>query len=130
MIDRRVVAAAPKPARHYVLAVVRGDLVCCAGQAAVDPASGELVSGVAEHTRQAVANIATSLSDAGSDLAIVLQARVLLRNLADFAVRDHRVAEAFGPVRPAQSTVPPTGFREGLEVAIDVIAPVRSEQGG
>ena len=55
---------------------------------------------------------------------------VFPRNLADFTVIDHAFAEAFGPARPARTTVPCTGFRAGLEVEIDLIAAVRSEQGG
>ena len=125
-----MVAGATKPARHYVHAVVGGGIVSCAGQAGLDTASGELVRSVEEQTRRAVANIATILSDAGSYMSLVLQARVFPRNLADFAVIDHVFAEAFGPVRPARTRVPCTGFREGLEVEIDLIAAVCSEQGG
>ena len=129
MIDRRMVDGAPKPAGHYVHAIVQEGLVHCAGQAGVDPASGKLVSGVEEQTLPATANLATILADVGSDLSVVLHARVFLRNAADFAVMDRLFAEAFGTVRPARTTVPCFGFREELDLEIDVIAAVRSDQG-
>jgi 2-iminobutanoate/2-iminopropanoate deaminase len=106
---------------------VHGGLVYCAGQAGVDPSSGRLVDGVEAQTRQALANVAIILSDGKSDLSLVLQARVFLRNAADFASVDRAFGEAFGARRPARTPVPCTDFREGLDVEIDVIAAVRAE---
>jgi len=127
MIDRRIVGGAPKPAGHYSHAVVHGGLVYCAGQAGIDPSTGRLVDGVEAQTRQALANLAAILKDANSDLSLVLQARVFLRNASDFAVMDRGFGEVFGPTRPARTTVPCTGFREGLDVEIDVIAAVQAD---
>jgi 2-iminobutanoate/2-iminopropanoate deaminase len=123
-IDRRMVAGAPPAGGCYSHAVVHGGLVYCAGQTGVDPATGELRDGIEDQTRQALTNLALVLSGVGSDLTGVLQARVFLHDMGDFAAMDAVFRELFDADRPARTTVPCIGFPESLRVEIDVIAAV------
>lgn len=126
-IDRRIVPSAPPPGGCYSHAVVHNGLVYCAGQVGVDPATGEFRSGAAEQTRQALENLATVLKGVGSDLSLVLSARVFLRNFDDFSTMDGVFTEFFDSHRPARTTIPCSDFPEHLAVEIDVIAALESE---
>jgi 2-iminobutanoate/2-iminopropanoate deaminase len=77
---------------------------------------------VEEQTRQAIENLATVLGDVGASLSDVIQARVFVRDYANFAVMNAVFEEFFGEHRPARTTIPCSGFPQGLEVEIDVIA--------
>jgi 2-iminobutanoate/2-iminopropanoate deaminase len=121
-IERKIVAGAPAPGGCYSHVVVHGGLAYCAGQTGVDPDTRELREGVEEQTRQAIENLATVLGDVGASLSDVIQARVFVRDYANFAVMNAVFEEFFGEHRPARTTIPCSGFPQGLEVEIDVIA--------
>ena len=61
--------SAPASAGPYSPAVRAGDWLALAGQVGIDPASGKLAEGgVADQTRQAMANVAAVLGDCGASL--------------------------------------------------------------
>jgi 2-iminobutanoate/2-iminopropanoate deaminase len=64
------------------------------------------------------------LNDAGGNLSRVIQARVFLRDFANFAAMDAVFRDFFSEHRPARTTIPATGFPHGLEVEIDVVAAI------
>jgi len=113
---------APKAIGPYSQAIVAGELIFCAGQGAIDPATGEdRKGGVAAETERTLDNIAAVLSAAGSDLAHVVKTTVFLIDMADFAAMNEVYAKRFGTHRPARSTVGvaalPRGFRVEIECA-------------
>jgi 2-iminobutanoate/2-iminopropanoate deaminase len=117
-----VVSGLRPPAGAYSHVVVRGGLAYCSGQLGVDPATGQVVPGVAGQTRQALSNLGTILAAARTSLEMVIKANVFIRDADMFAEMDEAYAEVFGSARPARTTVPGVKFREGVDVEIDLIA--------
>jgi 2-iminobutanoate/2-iminopropanoate deaminase len=115
---------APAPVGPYSQAIVAGDLVFCAGQIALDPASGELVGAgdVRAQTRRVLDNLAAVLVASDSSLDRVTKTTVFLTDLADFAAMNEVYGERFGSHRPARSTVPVGGLPRGAKVEIECIA--------
>ena len=114
---------APKALGPYSQAIVAGELVFCAGQVALDPKTGEIVSGdIKEQTRRVLDNLAAVLEASGSGLDRVTKTTVFLTDLAEFAAMNEAYAERFGAHRPARSTVPVSGLPRGARVEIECIA--------
>ncbi|WP_308797536.1 RidA family protein [Agromyces silvae] len=97
--------AAPPPGGYYAHAVARGAVVMTAGQVGLDPVTGRVPEGVGDQTKQALANIAAVLAEAGLGLEDVLKTTCFLADLDDFPVFDAAYREVFGEHRPARSTV-------------------------
>jgi reactive intermediate/imine deaminase len=75
----------PKPAGPYSPAVAYGQLVFVSGQAAKDPATGQLVGNdIESQTEQVLKNIAVLLEAAGSSLDDVLRCGVFLKDITEF----------------------------------------------
>lgn len=114
---------APTAIGPYSQAVSRGDLVLTSGQIAIDPATGELVSGGFDaEARQVFRNLGAVLEASGCGFRDVLKATVYLADMTDFPVLNGIYAEAFGEHKPARSTVAVTALPKGARVEIDLIA--------
>lgn len=115
---------APRAIGPYSQAIATGDLVFCAGQVALDPASGTAVGAadVGAETDRVLANLAAVLEAAGSDLAHVVKTTVFLIDMADFTTMNEVYARHFGEHRPARSTVAVAGLPRGLRVEIECVA--------
>jgi len=115
---------APAPVGPYSQAVVAGDFVFCAGQIALDPATGELVgkTDVGAQTRRVLDNLSAVLMEAESSLDHVTKTTVFLVDMSDFAAMNEAYAERFGGHRPARSTVPVGALPRGAKVEIECIA--------
>ncbi len=115
--------AAPKAIGPYSQAIIAGDVVYCSGQVALDPATGEPVTGdVRVQTARVLDNLAAVLAAAGSDLAHVLKTTVYLIDFGDFATMNEVYASRFGDHRPARATVGVASLPKGLQVEIDCVA--------
>lgn len=117
---------APKAIGPYSQAVAAGGMVYCAGQVALDPASGEPVTGdVRVQTARVLDNLAAVLAAAGSGLAQVVKTTVYLTDFDDFAAMNEVYAERFGTHRPARATVGVARLPKGFRVEIDCVATTR-----
>src|ERR1044072_9862655 len=110
--------SAPSSAGPSSPAVRAGDWLPPAGQGGIDPGTGKLADGgVAEQTRQAMANVAAVLGDCGASLGDVAKTTVFLVDMGDFPVMNEVYAEALAGHRPARAAVavggPPAGARGG-----------------
>jgi len=115
--------SAPPPAGPYSVAVRAGDWLVCAGQIALDPATGALIDGdAAAQTRQVLANLAAALADCGAGLSDVAKTTVFVTDLADWVAINGAYAEAFGDHRPARSTVQVAALPAGAKVEIEAWA--------
>lgn len=116
-------SGAPAAIGPYSQAIAHGDLVFCAGQIALHPATGQLVGETTrEQTRQVLRNLAAVLAAAGSDLAHVMKTTVFLTEMTDFAEMNAEYAAAFGEHKPARSTVPCATLPRGAKVEIECVA--------
>jgi len=114
---------APAPVGPYNLAVRAGDLLFCAGQIPLDPATGQLVPGdIRAQTERVLENIRLILEDAGLSFQNVVKSTVFMTNLADFAVMNGVYATFFPADAPARSTVQVAALPRGAAVEIEVIA--------
>ena len=122
-------AGAPKAIGPYSQAVISNGFLFTAGQVALDPAKGELVTGgIAEQTTQALENLRAILTEAGADFSQVVKTTVFLVDMADFTAMNEVYGRAFGTHRPARSTVAVAALPRGARVEIEVIAMVNSER--
>jgi len=116
-------AAAPRPIGPYSQAVVAGDLVFCAGQIGLDPATGRLVAGGAHaEAERACENLRAVLAAAELTLAAVVKTTVYLVDLADGPAVGEVYARHFPAPHPARATVQVAGLPAGARVEIDAIA--------
>jgi len=114
---------APKAIGPYSQAVAAGELIFCAGQVALDPASGESVAGdVRAQTERVLENLGAVLAAAGSDLRHVVKTTVYLTDFNDFAAMNEVYAARFGDHRPARATVGVSALPKGLRVEIECVA--------
>jgi len=125
MMQLRTIATdgAPKAIGPYSQAVAAGELIFCAGQVALDPASGESVTGdVRAQTERVLENLTAVLAAAGSDLRHVVKTTVYLTDFNDFAAMNEVYAARFGDHRPARATVGVSALPKGLRVEIECVA--------
>ena len=114
---------APKAIGPYSQGIVAGDLVFCAGQVALDPKSGEVVSGeIREQARRVLDNLAAVLDAAGAGMDRVVKTTVFLTDFAEFGAMNEVYAERFGAHRPARSTVQVSFLPRGARIEIECIA--------
>lgn len=107
----------------YNHAVRIGDLLFCAGQIPIDPATGNLVSGeIKAQTDRVLQNIKVILSDQGLSFANVVKSTVFMVNLADFAAMNEIYGQYFTADFPARSTIQVAALPRGAQVEIEVIA--------
>ena len=107
----------------YNHAVRIGDLLFCAGQIPLDPASGNMVTGdIKAQTHQVLQNVKTILADQNLTCSNVVKSTVFMTNLADFAAMNEVYAQHFTSDFPARSTVQVAALPRGASVEIEVIA--------
>ena len=115
---------APRPAGPYSQGIVANGFLYVAGQVPIDPATGKLVEGtITEQTTRVLDNVTAILEAAGATRADVVQARVFLRSIDDFAEMNAVYATYFAEEPPARTTIE-AGLRAGVNVEIDVVAVV------
>jgi 2-iminobutanoate/2-iminopropanoate deaminase len=116
-------AKSPAAAGPYNHAVRIGDLMFCAGQIPIDPATGNLISGdIKVQTGRVLQNVKAILDDQKLTFASVVKSTVFLTDLADFAGMNEIYAKYFTGDFPARSTVQVAALPKGANVEIEVVA--------
>jgi 2-iminobutanoate/2-iminopropanoate deaminase len=116
-------SGSPPAVGPYNHAVRVGDLLFCAGQIPVDPATGNLVDGdIRVQTERVLKNIAVILEDQGLGFEDVVKSTVFLTDLNDFAAMNEVYGQFFRRDHPARSTVQVAALPKGARVEIEVIA--------
>jgi len=114
--------SAPRAIGPYSQAVKVGSTVYMSGQIALDPTTGELVEGGIEaETRRVFDNLTAVAQAAGGDLSSVVKFTIYLRELSQFLVVNHIMAEYIEPPFPARATVGVAALPRGASVEIDGI---------
>jgi 2-iminobutanoate/2-iminopropanoate deaminase len=114
---------APAAVGPYSQAIVVGDLVFCAGQGAIDPATQEVRRGtVEEETERTLRNLGAVLDAAGVGFADVVKTTVFLVDMDDFTATNGIYARYFPDPPPARTTVAVAALPKGFRVEIEAIA--------
>ena len=125
MATKSVIKPAKSPAAvgPYNHAVRVGDLLFCAGQIPIEPATGNLVAGdIMAQTDCVLQNVKAILDDQKLTFANVVKSTVFMTNLGDFAAMNEVYAKYFTENFPARSTVQVAALPKGANVEIEVIA--------
>lgn len=124
MIDIHQTDDAPAAIGPYSQAVSTDDgWVYTSGQIALDPSTGQMVSGGFEAQARAVlANLERVLAAAGCSFADVVKTTIYVTDLDNFPVLNQIYGEAVAPHRPARSTVQVAALPKGALVEIDMVA--------
>ena len=113
----------PKAIGPYSQAVRANGFIFTAGQIALDPASGQLVSGdIARQTARVLDNLKAIVEAGGSSLDHAVKATVYLKDMNDFAPMNEVYARYFPQNPPVRSTVEAARLPRDVLVEIDVIA--------
>jgi 2-iminobutanoate/2-iminopropanoate deaminase len=114
---------APQAIGPYSQAVRAAGFLFVSGQVALDPATGQIVSGdIGAQTRRTMENIGAILHAAGSSFEQVVRTTVYLADIAEFAGMNEVYGEYFTAPAPARSTVEAARLPRDARVEIDVIA--------
>jgi len=120
--------AAPAAIGPYSQAILVDGWLYCSGQIALDPSTGEMVTGGTEaETRQVLANLSAVLEAAGLGMEDVVRTTIYLVDLGEFVLVNELYAEAFGSAKPARATVEVSALPKGARVEIDCIARARKD---
>ena len=114
---------APKPPPTYSQAVKAAGLVFVSGAGPYDPASGAVTGDtIQEQVRQCLKNIEAILEAAGSSLARIVSATVILLEETDFAGMNEEWVKWFPVDPPARQAAKLPVRIPGMKVSIAVIA--------
>jgi len=113
----------PAAVGPYNHAVRVGDLLFCAGQIPIDPATGNLITGdIKTQTERVLQNVKAILDDQKLMFANVVKSTVFMTNLADFAGMNEVYAKYFTGDHPVRSTVQVAALPKGANVEIEIVA--------
>ena len=106
--SREVIATkdAPQAIGPYSQAIKAAGMVFISGQVAIDPATGNVISGgIAEQTERVLKNLEAILRAAGTGLEKVVKTTVYLKNMSEFAAMNEVYGKFWKSAPPARATV-------------------------
>lgn len=114
---------APGAIGPYSQAVKVGNMVFVSGQLALDPASGELVTGdIQKETRQALTNLKQILIAASSSLDRVVKTTLYITDMDDFPAVNQVYAEFFATDAPARACVQVARLPKNANFEVEAVA--------
>jgi 2-iminobutanoate/2-iminopropanoate deaminase len=114
---------APSAIGPYSQGIIANGFLFTAGQIAIDPATGQVITGdIKAQTERVLANVSQVLGAAGASWRDVVKTTVFLNDMNDFPVFNDAYARALGDARPARSTVQAAALPRGVLVEVDAIA--------
>lgn len=116
---------APAAIGPYSQGIVANGFLFTAGQIAIDPATGQVVTGnVAAQTERVMANLAAVLATVGASWKDVVKTTVYLHDMNEFPAVNEVYGKALGDARPARSTVQVSALPRGVLVEIDAVVAI------
>ena len=116
---------APAAIGPYSQGVVVNGLLFTAGQIALDPATGQVVTGdVVAQTERVMANLAAVLGTVKATWTDVVKTTIFLHDMNDFPRVNEVYGKTLGDARPARSTVQVSALPRGVLVEIEAIVAV------
>lgn len=114
---------APAPIGPYSQAVMMNNMLFISGQIAIDPATGEVVTGgIEQETEQVMKNLEAVLKEAGMDFSKVLKSSIFIKDMNDFGRINGVYGKYFLQNPPARETVEVARLPKDVNVEISVIA--------
>lgn len=114
---------APAPIGPYNQAVMAGNLLFVSGQIALDPATGNLVTGdIQTETKLVMENINAILTEVGLNFSNIVKTTIFLIDMGQFAQVNEVYGTYFAQDAPARETVQVSALPKGVNVEISVIA--------
>lgn len=113
---------APLPVGPYSQAIQAGTLLFVAGQVPIDPATGDIPTGIADQARQALANVQAVVEAAGGTLAHVVKTTVFLQDLNEYGAVNDVYATFFTDAPPARACVEVARLPRDVRVEVEAIA--------
>jgi 2-iminobutanoate/2-iminopropanoate deaminase len=115
---------APAPIGPYSQAIlVDGKNIYTAGQIALDPKTGVLVTGdIKAQTRQVIKNVEQVLVAGGASLKTVFKTTVFIKDMNEFGAMNEVYSEFFAATAPARSTVEVARLPKDAKVEIEAVA--------
>jgi reactive intermediate/imine deaminase len=111
------------PGGHYSHVSIANGLVFVSGQLPIDASGKKLTDRPFEaQAEQVLANLATALVGAGSDVTKLAQVRVYIVDVAHWPSFNDIYARWAGDARPARAVVPVPALHFGLKIEIEAIA--------
>ncbi|MGH8377834.1 MAG: RidA family protein [Gammaproteobacteria bacterium] len=116
---------APKAIGPYSQAVRAGNSVYLSGQIALDPKTGELVTGGIEaQAKRVFENLKAVTEASGKGLDAVVKVNIYLTDLSHFAKVNEIMAGYFHEPYPARATVGVAALPRGALVEVDAVMAV------
>jgi 2-iminobutanoate/2-iminopropanoate deaminase len=114
---------APAAIGPYEQAIRLGNMLYSSGQIALDPKTGDFLSGEIEaETEQTLNNVQAILKAAGMDMANVIKTNVYLADMNHFARMNAVYEKYFGESKPARACVQVAALPKDAKVEIDIVA--------
>ena len=113
---------APAAIGPYSQAIEVNGMVYTSGVIPVNPATGEIPSGVEAQAEQAFSNMAALLEAAGTDMASVVKTTVFIKEMNDFAKINEIYAKYFTAPYPSRSCVEVSRLPKDVLLEIESIA--------
>ncbi|MEO0731224.1 MAG: Rid family detoxifying hydrolase [Bacteroidota bacterium] len=117
---------APAPVGPYNQAILHNGVLYVSGQIALDPTTGELLTGDIEtETRRVLDNLGAILTEAGTSFSNVIKCSVFVSDIENFGRINAVYAEYFDPATaPARALVEVANLPKYVNVEISCIAAV------
>ena len=112
-------ANAPQAIGTYSQAVKIGDTVYLSGQIGLDPATMQMVEGIAAEVHRVFKNLRAVAEASGGSLADVVKLNIFLTDLSHFALVNTIMAEYFKQPYPARAAVGVASLPKGALVEAD-----------
>ncbi|MGO4771735.1 RidA family protein [Flavobacterium sp. W22_SRS_FK3] len=115
---------APAPIGPYNQAVLSGNTLYASGQIAINPSTGELITGnIKDETDQVMQNIAAILEAADMTFENVVKASIFIMDMNNFAAINTIYGSYFNEkTAPARETVQVACLPKNVNVEISIIA--------
>ncbi|HJP87780.1 MAG TPA: RidA family protein [Candidatus Limnocylindrales bacterium] len=125
-MTRRAISTgnAPGAVASYSQAIATDNLLFCAGQIGLDPATGELADGFDAQAEQVLKNLTAVLDAAGCTWADVVKTTCFLADINDFAAFNAVYGRFMPEPPPARSTFAVAALPKGARVEIEAVATI------
>ena len=114
--------SAPKAVGPYSHGAICEGILYLSGQLGLDPKTNALApGGVLAEATQALKNITNILEEVGADFHQVIQTRLYLTDLNDFAAVNQLYGQILGEAKPARTTVQVAALPLGGAIEIEML---------